>query len=130
MQKDVIADAIFSNPQMRINLNNIVHPIVREDFIKWSLHQKTPYCIMESALLFDSDLYTMFDASIYVNAPIDLRIERVVARDNCSKEKVMQRIKMQPSDEFCLQKSDYVVENNNTFVIPQVIEIHKRILNL
>ena len=130
LQKEVIAQAIFTNSNVRIKMNEIVHPIVREDFQLWASKQKSPYVIMESALLFDSDLYTLFDKTIFVNCPLEKRIENVMKRDSCSKESVLQRIEMQPNVEFCLKKTHYVVENNNTFVIPQVLEIHKSILTI
>ena len=130
LQKDVVANAIFTDSNVRSKVNEIVHPIVREDFQLWASKQKSPYVIMESALLFDSDLYTLFDKTIFVNCPLEKRIEQVMKRDSCSRESVIQRIEMQPDVEFCLQKTHYVVENNNTFVIPQVLEIHKSILTI
>lgn len=130
LQKNILAQIIFNNSESRKIVNQIVHPVVRKDFIEWTQNQNSDYCIMESALVFDSDLYSLFDAVVYVDSPIEIRIQRVMNRDNCSREDVLQRIKMQPSDEICLQKSHFVVENNNTFVIPQVLKIHQRILTL
>lgn len=124
LQKQVVSQAIFSDSSLRMSINSIVHPEIRNHFNEWANKQTSSYVIMESALLFDSDLYTYFDKVICVNAHIETRIQRVMQRNNVTRDDVLQRMKMQPENEFCLRKSDFVVENNNTFVIPQVIAIH------
>jgi len=129
LQKNIIANAIFSNNDIKTKLQDIVHPCVRKDFLDWAILQKSPYVIMESALIFDTDLYTYFDFIIMVTSTMQNRIERIKKRDNILEEEIIKRIKMQPQEEICRLKSHFVVENNNTFVMSQVIEIHNKICN-
>lgn len=127
LQTHVIAQALFADESIKKTIESIVHPIVRNDFFEWAQKQSSPYVIMESALMFQHDLYTYFDAIIYVQANDDIRTQRVMQRDGLTPDQIQARMNMQPLEEICLQKSQFVIENNNTFVIPQVIEIHRNI---
>lgn len=130
LQKNVVAHALFSDDSLKLNIDSIVHPVVRSDFFEWANKQFAPYVIMESALMFQHDLYTHFDAVVFVNSSIETRIARVMERDGLQQNEIEQRIKMQPNDEICKQKAQYIIENNNTFVIPQVMSIHSKIMLL
>jgi dephospho-CoA kinase len=93
-------------------LNKIIHPAVKRDFDNWlQLNRNQPIVVKESAILFESGSYKDCDAVITVNAPINSRIQRVMARDNTNFEEVMSRINSQWTDEMRIEKSNYVVEN-------------------
>ena len=129
-QKDVMANAIFSDADLLQNVNAIVHPAVWNDFVRWSSKQSSPYTIMETALLYETDLYKHFDKIIAVVATDEIRIKRVMQRDGCSYDSVMKRIKNQPSVEKAVQNADFLIENNDTFVIPQVMEVYNTLKTL
>ncbi|MDR0940909.1 MAG: dephospho-CoA kinase [Bacteroidales bacterium] len=135
LQKQTLAQHIFGNDELRRKVNTIVHPVVMENYSTWSEQQglerrdgaTTAYTIMETALVFENNLHTHFDAIIYVYAPPEIRIARVMQRNNCTQSDVEKRIKMQLSDTICMQKADYVIENNN-FALSQIITIHQQLL--
>ena len=122
LQKQVLANHIFTNNDLRQKVNAIVHPVVIEDYIQWSKSQNAAYTIMETALLFENDLHKHFDYTIYITAPLETRIARVMKRDNCTRAEVEKRIKMQQCDTICAQKADFVIENNN-FALSQIIAV-------
>lgn len=128
LQKKTLAQYIFNNNELRQKVNAIVHPVVIDDYNAWSAQQNAVYTIMETALLFENDLYKNFDTTIYIQSPIELRIARVMQRDNCTRAEVEKRIKMQIDDTICVQKADYVVENNN-FALSQILAVHNSIQN-
>jgi len=148
LQKQLLAQYIFTNNELRQKVNAIVHPVVIDDYNKWLAEQRfdtstgslttssvtelndqnANYTIMETALLFENNLYTNFDYTIYITAPLETRIARVMQRDNCTRADVEKRIKMQLNDTICMQKADYVIENNN-FALSQIIAIHEQIMN-
>ncbi len=128
LQRQFLAQQIFSDNNVRQKVNEIVHPIVIQDYIHWSATQNAIYTIMETALLFEGDLHTHFDTTIYITAPLETRIERVIKRDNTTRSEVEKRIKMQQDDTICVQKADYVIENNN-FALLQTLTIHEQLLN-
>lgn len=129
IDRKYLATTIFNNPEALQQINTIVHPAVRADFERWCLLQKNaPYVIQESALLFDTDLYKNFERIITVSADKKLRIERVMQRDNIEEEKVVERIKNQISEEERIAKADFIINNNNELLIPQVLKIHNQLL--
>ena len=78
IDKLVFASIIFSNDVKRKQANDIIHPIVANDFEKWVLEQKAPYLIKESALLFETGAYRSFDKNILISSPIEIRIRRLL----------------------------------------------------
>ncbi|MCL2414857.1 MAG: dephospho-CoA kinase [Bacteroidales bacterium] len=115
IDKQKLADIIFKNDEALRWVNNLIHPLVEKEFEKWCNTQKEhnpKFVIMESALIFEANLECLFDKIIVVDAPEELRIERVIKRENISKEEVLQRIAMQMSaDEKC-RRSDIIIDND------------------
>ncbi len=129
INKKKIASIVFNNPVALKKINSIIHPLVIENFHKWSKQQSSnSYVIFESAIIFESDLDKEFDKIISVSAPEDLRIKRVMKRDSVNSDKVLQRIKNQWSNEAKVKLSDFVIINDERqLIIPQILEIHKEI---
>ncbi|WP_289704490.1 dephospho-CoA kinase, partial [Parabacteroides goldsteinii] len=76
---------------------------------------------IESAILFESGFNEVVDKSLMVYAPMQLRIERVVARDNVPREEIVRRINNQLPDEVKRDRSDYVIYNDDKqALLPQV----------
>ena len=127
LQKKFLADKIFNDAALCKKVNSIVHPQVWLDFKAWSEKQEAPVTIMETALLYESDLYKQFDFVIAVVADEEVKIQRVMERDGCSREDVRRRMEKQLSVKIAEQKADFVIKNNDTFVIPQVIDVLTKI---
>jgi dephospho-CoA kinase len=121
-----IAAIVFNNEDELNKLNAIVHPATFRAFDNWLLlHQDAPYVLKEAALLFESDSYKMCDKTIMVIAPLEMRINRVILRDNLPEEEILKREARQFSEERKLQLADCAISNNETeLVIPQVINLH------
>ncbi len=124
-----MADLIFNDNFALQKVNEIVHPEVRKRFIEWTEEQNSPYIIQEAAIIFESKQTQSFDKIITVTAPLELKIERVIKRDQVSKEEVYKRIQSQLPDEIKIAKSDFVIMNDEVeMIIPQIIEIHKNLI--
>lgn len=121
LNKLYLAERIFQDSTAREKVNAIVHPIVRADFADWSNRQKTTLVFQESALLFETGGYRLLDATILVTAPEELRIERVIRRDNVTIQQVKQRISVQLSDEEKSKVASYLIYNDGIqLLMPQV----------
>ncbi len=126
-----IAKQVFANKRLLQMLNDVVHPAVYEDFIQWYFLQTGPYVIQESALTFETGNYLHLDAVITVNAPKDMRIDRVMRRDGVLREQVEKRMKSQWLQAEKLRYAEFVIENDGTTaLIPQVLNLHARLINL
>jgi len=131
LNRSELARIIFNNDDALQKVNNIVHPQVRLHYKEWLLkHTEEAYVIQESALLFDTGFYTNFDKIITVTADKEIRLSRVVERDSCTKESVLERMSKQISEQEKIEKSDFVIYNNTELIIPQIITIHEEILKL
>lgn len=113
IQKKKLAELVFKNPEKLKQLNKIIHPLVKKDFDNWMLKNSTKFIIKETAILFESGSYKYCDKIITVTAAEETRINRVLLRDNCTREQVLERIKNQLPEDFKISKSDFVIVNEN-----------------
>jgi dephospho-CoA kinase len=128
LNRKKLAELIFNDDILLEKVNNIVHPAVRNEFINWKKTQNQDYVIHEAAILFESGFYKMMNFTILVSAPREIRIERVIRRDNISREQVLARMAKQwPDSEKRKFASLELVNDNKNLLIPQIIEIDKKI---
>jgi dephospho-CoA kinase len=86
-----IASIVFSDSKKLSALNKIIHPAVLADFNEWMNRiSLSPYVIMESAILYETGYFKMFDGIIVVTATGKIRMERTMKRDGSSREEVKQ----------------------------------------
>ena len=124
LNKFALAQAIFSDESLREKVNALIHPIVREDFNLWALAQNNALVFNESAILFETGSFKNFDAIILVYAPKELRIKRIMKRDNCSENEVLKRMNTQFSDEEKYQLTEFrVLNDEQTPLLKQVEQI-------
>ncbi len=130
LNRTYIANEIFNNNSKRELINSIVHPAVNKDFCTWAKQQSAPYVIQENALMFLTDSYKQFDYTIYVLCNQEERIKRTMQRNGLTKEQIIGRINAQAKDSEASQKANFVILNDGTkLIIPQILDIHKKIIN-
>ncbi|TJY36073.1 dephospho-CoA kinase [Pontimicrobium aquaticum] len=130
LNKHFIAQKIFNNKNLLEKMNAIVHPKVASHFKRWLAKQEAPYVIKEAAILFENNSYLNHDAIILVVANEEVRIQRVIKRDNSTKEKVKAIISNQWSDEKKKPLSQFVINNTTLLKTRKEVEkTHKKILN-
>jgi len=132
LNRNYIGGIVFNNPQMLMKLNYIVHPAVAEDSMDWAKNQKdVAYTLKEAALLIESGSYKALDKIIVVSAPLEVRVERVMLRDDVKREAVLARENKQMPESEKLKYADFtIVNDSNTSLVKQVQEIHNQILAL
>lgn len=125
-----LAEQVFNNNDQLAILNGIVHPVVIQHAVDWANAQRSCYSLKEAALLFESGSYKTLDYTILVIAPQDVRIERVMARDNVSREEVINRINKQMSDEAKMEMAHFILVNDGIEpLLPQIYNIHKQLID-
>ncbi len=127
-----LAGIIFNDNVALKKVNKIIHPRVRQKYLSWLKHQKDmAYTIHEAAIMFESGFDKMFDQIIFVSAPEELRIKRIMKRDNSDRQSAVNRIRNQASEKEKIKKSDYVIINDDdNLIIPQILTIHRNLINL
>ncbi|MBA4259892.1 MAG: dephospho-CoA kinase [Chitinophaga sp.] len=130
LNRSFISNIVFKDPFQLEVLNSIVHPATIEAGKKWALEQNAPYTIKEAALFFESGSSDGMDLIIGVYAPDALRIQRVMHRDQTSREEVLNRMKHQISQTIKMKLCDKVIVNDEqSLLIPQVLKLHKLLCN-
>ncbi len=124
-----VADIVFKDKKKLEKLNHIIHPAVFSDGEEWHrLQKKVPYTLKEAALLFESGGYQLLDKTILVVAPQEVRIERVIKRDNSSRMAVLDRINKQMTDADKIKLADFVILNDGKApLVDQILKIHDKL---
>lgn len=132
LDRKAVAEKVFKDVDLLKRLNNIVHPVVSEDFNKWLLEASTDNLVFkEAAILFESGAYKQLDKIVAVWAPIELRIKRVCNRDGVSPSEVEKRIKNQMDDKEINSRSDYIIQNSEfELLTPQVVAVVNSLLKI
>ena len=130
LDKKRFANILFNDSNIRRQVNDVVHPAIRQDFLAWAESQDTLYVIEEAALLFESGGYTDMDFNVTVSAPEEIRIKRVSERDGISREDVKSRIDSQMDEAEKIRLADFVIYNTPDYlVVPQILELHNTFIN-
>ena len=115
LNKTLMSEYIFSNEDHTRRINAIVHPRVKSDFLQWAsnLSQKGKKIIaLESAILFESGFDNAVDYTITVSAPINLRIQRTIQRDQTTEVQVRRRIQAQMTEEERNKRANFIIIND------------------
>ncbi len=111
LNRTFIAGKVFADQKLLQKLNAIVHPAVRNHFLEWAETQSTPYVIQETALIFENNAQDKYDCTILVTAPFEIRIQRVMERDQVGKKAVVDRTENQMEDGEKLKQAHFHIEN-------------------
>lgn len=122
LNKNLIAQYIFTDNNHAAHINAIVHPVVRQDFLRWAALQDSPIVAQECALLFESGFQDTVDATIDVFAPLSLRIQRATQRDHATTEQILARMAQQMDEEEKQQRADYCILNDGTTDLEEQID--------
>lgn len=131
LDRTLLGNIVFTQPQKLNALNAIVHPAVAKDFKNWVDNQHYPYVIKEVAILFETGGYKQVDKTLLITAPKETRIARVMKRDASSKKSIIDRMQNQWSDDKKIPLADFVIENSVwEQTKKEVKQLHQQFLNL
>ncbi len=129
LDRQKVASLVFADKDLLEKLNNIIHPATIAYGRKWLESQSAPYAIKEAAIFFESGSNKDMDVMIGVFAPVEVRIQRIMERDNTTREKVLDRISKQMDEDEKMKLCDHIITNDGTTaIIPQVLALHEILL--
>jgi dephospho-CoA kinase len=132
LERKKIAAKVFENEELLASLNAIVHPAVKEDYSAWVNKQDDScvYVIREAAIMLETGLYRDLDSIILVDAPEELRIERVMKRDGRSREEIQAILSRQWVAEKKREFASFVINNDGKdLILPVIINIHQQLIH-
>lgn len=122
LNKPVLINYLFASAEHAQQVNAIIHPVVKDDFLKWAEKQQAPIVALEAALLFEASYQDSLDYTILVTAPEDLRIRRILKRDQTTETAARKRIQVQSSDEEKKALANFIINNDETQPLQEQIE--------
>lgn len=116
LNRQLLAKRAFSTPENTQKLNNITHPWITMQVIKAvdeiRSKDENPIILFDAAVLLESKMDVLCDYVIAVVAPVEIRRERIINRDNLTKENADIRIKAQNSNDFYTNRADFVIDGS------------------
>ncbi len=125
LNRKKLAKLVFNSPDMLLKLNEITHKYVEEYIDLYIKNSNSEIVGIDAAALIESGIYKKCNLVLSVLADKDIRVERIVVRDNISHFDALNRINAQKNDEYYIEKSHYIVYNNNN-----IDEIKNQILKI
>ncbi len=133
LDRPKLSEIVFSgegHEERLARLNKIAHKHVTSECFRWidEMKEKNMTAVLiDAPLLFESGLDKHCDLIISIIADKNIRLSRIIERDNLSRENAIMRINNQKPDEFYREKSTFVIENNGS--ISEVEEVTEKLLS-
>jgi len=119
LNRRLLANIAFSDGYKTQLLNKLVHPRMVSEMIEEMetarFSQRFPLIVVDAALIYEISIEQMFDAIIVVYTDLEHRIQRVMKRDNLTRDEILVRVRRQIPLEEKRNWADYVVDNNGSF---------------
>ncbi|HET7732445.1 MAG TPA: dephospho-CoA kinase [Paludibacter sp.] len=114
LNRTAIAGMVFTNKDLLLKLNKVVHPVVEAHFRNWvDKNSENKFLFVESAILFESGFDKFVDKVIVITASEEVRIRRVIKRDGSTVEQVLARMSSQISEDFKTSKADFIIHSDD-----------------
>ena len=125
LDRKKLASRAFASKEETAKLNELTHPYIHSLFkneIQKAKANGFLYCLIDAAALLESPSKSLCEKIIVVFCPEDIRLERIIKRDNITKEEALRRIHAQKSDEYYLSNADIIIKNYPPYDIEKEIE--------
>lgn len=118
LDRKALAAVVFADPARLEQLNRLVHPAVFAEIDRQvgalPPGRRTPYLIVEAALIYESGMDRRLDYVIAVHASVETRLRRVMQRDGATREEILSRMHSQMAPEEKLELADFSIANDGS----------------
>jgi len=132
LDRAALRTIVFKEPEQRKWLEQLTHPLIRQEIIQGLQDAKSPYVILASPLLVESGQNKLVNKTLVVDVPVELQIERTISRDNNTPEQVQAIINAQLPRQARLKHADHVIVNDQDldYLHRQVTSLHQEFLKM
>lgn len=125
-----LRDIIFADPEQKNWLNNLLHPLIRQNITAQLNAATSPYVVLSAPLLFENKLDALCNHTLLVDVPVEVQLERTAARDSASTEQVKSIIAAQMSRDDKLKKATSILDNHREInvVLADIEVLHQSFL--
>jgi len=111
LDRGKLRQLIFSDPEQKTWLEALLHPIIRNEIIHQLKASNSPYTLLVSPLLFETDQNLLVDRTLLIDVPVELQIKRATKRDNDNTAQIEKIIANQLPREYKIEKADDIISN-------------------
>lgn len=118
LNRKLLASRAFKDKESTAKLNSITHPLIKKEFeaeLMKAQNEGFAFAVIDAAALLESSCKDLCEKIIVVTAPEDIRLERILKRDNITKAQALIRINAQFPDEYYNEKADILIRNYPPF---------------
>ncbi len=132
LNRKKLKEIIFSNPEQKKQLEQILHPLVFAEMESQIKQLSGPYCILSIPLLLETQMEDFVDRILVIDCPVEFQLERVKNRDQLSEDRIKAIIASQATKEQRLQAAEDVIDNSTDAqaLAEQVKKLHNLYLSL
>lgn len=132
LNRSKLRDIIFSQPEQKEWLNNLLHPMIRREMLTQLDDVQSAYALLVIPLMVENGLQSLADKVLVVDVDKETQLQRTVARDKVNQSQVEAILASQATREQRLAIADYVIKNNaiNEKLLPQITELHQKFLEI
>ena len=132
LNRAVLRERVFQHPDERRWLEQLLHPLIRDEIVRDLASAESPYALLVSPLLVESGQHQMTQRVLVVDVPEALQIARTVARDDVPEAQVRAILQAQAQRDERLRHADDVITNDSDLatLYEQVDALHQRYLSI
>lgn len=127
-----LRERIFSQPEEKNWLNQLLHPVIRQELLRQLAAINAPYALLIAPLLLENQLNRYTDRVLVVDVSEQMQLQRTLARDNVSEQQVSAIMASQLSRQARLELADDIIINEGTTaeLQQQITTLHQQYLEL
>ncbi len=114
LNRKKLSEKAFANEQATDKLNKLMHPVILKEIdrqVKNFFDSGVENVVVDAAALIECKYNEKCDLFVVVTAPYEVRLKRIMSRDNISEEAARLRMDAQKCDEFYFEKADIIINN-------------------
>lgn len=116
LSRKKIAEIVFANKEEKQKLENIIYPKLKQELLNIFSNSDKKFVFVSVPLLFEVGWQNLVDKIIFVKTDDDIRLSRLMKRNNLTKEQAMLRINSQKPQEDKVMHSDFIICNNDDII--------------
>ncbi|MCV6626497.1 MAG: dephospho-CoA kinase [Cellvibrionaceae bacterium] len=126
-----LREIVFAEPSERLWLESVTHPRIRDEIIDGLSRAESPYAILVSPLLMETDQHQLCQRVLLVDVPENVQLERASARDGVSREQIEAIMAAQTSRDARRAKADDIIVNDRdlAWLDSEVARLHQLYLS-
>ncbi|EXJ12752.1 MULTISPECIES: dephospho-CoA kinase [Nitrincola] len=126
LNRRYLRSVIFDQPEEKDWLEALLHPMIRSQILMdLQAPSSSPYVVLVSPLLLETDQWTLADKIVIIDVPEALQLARSASRDQASIESIQKIMSQQLSRVDRLNRADFIIDNSQTLT-----ELHQQLANL